>query len=423
MQLTTLPGSRASRSRHRCIHAAKGSASAASSVPTSASARNVLVKSAVSACMISSRSVTSARSPSSCTLRPVCAGILRANAGRSEQIRPAATPSPVRWPAFVGIDQRQQRLGEPGEIPLQDVGLVAVGIPPAAVDGAVDGRRIVLVHECARPEVDRLARHGHVVGVHHAVDEADLHPARDERTLPLGDGFEQGEITVRVCRAAPGNGARWRSRRARGPRPRRRARRSIRTCRCGCGWPPRGSARLPAAGRLHGVPARRWSTADSARVVGRPERVHRLADQVFAQDGSERRAAIAAPRERRRARAFPLQVAPFAVARRPLRRSAARGRRRVAGRTSRTGGRRRPSRAAARPPARLLPAQMAASSASAKPAPVDTNSPARLSLNAINAGAATAVGGTRAWKRSGSAAYVWENSANAPDCTGRLSTS
>src|ERR1700729_21481 len=45
-----------------------------------------------------------------------------------------------------------------------------------------------------------------------------------------------------------------------------------------------------------------------------PERRHRLADDVFAQDGPERRASVAPPRKRRWARSLELDVAAHAVA-------------------------------------------------------------------------------------------------------------
>jgi len=49
-------------------------------------------------------------------------------------------------------------------------------------------------------------------------------------------------------------------------------------------------------------------------VVGTPKRVHRLADEIFAQNRSKRSASVAAPGERRLPRAFQLDVAPHAVA-------------------------------------------------------------------------------------------------------------
>ncbi len=48
-------------------------------------------------------------------------------------------------------------------------------------------------------------------------------------------------------------------------------------------------------------------------MVGMPKRRHRLADDVFAQHRTERRAAVAPARKRRRARALELDVAADAV--------------------------------------------------------------------------------------------------------------
>ena len=56
------------------------------------------------------------------------------------------------------------------------------------------------------------------------------------------------------------------------------------------------------------------ATAASERVVGNAECRHRLADDVFAQHRAQRRAAVATARERRRARALELDVAPHAGA-------------------------------------------------------------------------------------------------------------
>ena len=79
------------------------------------------------------------------------------------------------------VNERQQRLGQAGQVPLRDRGLVAVGVAAAMVDRAEHRLRVVGVHERARAVVDRLPGDRHVVGVHHAVDEPDEHPPRDER--------------------------------------------------------------------------------------------------------------------------------------------------------------------------------------------------------------------------------------------------
>ncbi len=97
----------------------------------------------------------------------------------------------------VRIDQRQQRFGQPCEVPLQDRRLIAIGVAATTIDEAVDGGWIVVIHEGAGPEIDRLAGDRHVVRVHHAVDEAELHPARDERALPIGHRLQQPQVAVR----------------------------------------------------------------------------------------------------------------------------------------------------------------------------------------------------------------------------------
>ncbi len=86
-------------------------------------------------------------------------------------------------PVGVGVEQRQHRLGETGEIPGDDRRLVAVGVPATVVDRTEDRCRVVGVHECTRPVVDGLAGDRRVVGVHHAVDEPDRHPLGDEGGL------------------------------------------------------------------------------------------------------------------------------------------------------------------------------------------------------------------------------------------------
>ena len=89
------------------------------------------------------------------------------------------------------------------------------------------------------------------------------------------------------------------------------------------------------------------------------ERRHRLADDVLAQHRAERRPAVAAAREGRRARALELDVAALAVAVDRPRRAGSRDRRRAAARSRRTGGRRRPARSARCPSAMRLPASIA----------------------------------------------------------------
>ena len=90
----------------------------------------------------------------------------------------------------IGVQNGEQGFGEAGEIPRGDGGLLAEGVATVAVDGAEDGGGVVAVDEGARAVINGLAGERHVVGIHHAVDEADAHPLGDERGLAL-DGFHQ----------------------------------------------------------------------------------------------------------------------------------------------------------------------------------------------------------------------------------------
>jgi hypothetical protein len=82
-------------------------------------------------------------------------------------------------PLWVGIHERKQGLGEPGKIPLRNGRLIGVGVAPKFIDRAEGCRRIVRIHEGARTKIDGLSRKRSVVGVHHAMDETDMHPTRD----------------------------------------------------------------------------------------------------------------------------------------------------------------------------------------------------------------------------------------------------
>src|SRR3546814_3270598 len=63
----------------------------------------------------------------------------------------------------VVVDQRKESLRQASQVPLRDLRLVAVGVAAGVIDRAEDGRRVVGVHERARPVVDRLAGDRHVV--------------------------------------------------------------------------------------------------------------------------------------------------------------------------------------------------------------------------------------------------------------------
>ena len=96
------------------------------------------------------------------------------------------------------MNQRQQGVGKPGEIPLGDLGLPAVGVPAAMIDGTEDGIRIVGVHERTGAVIDGFTANGHIVRVHNAMDEANQQPVGYQRCLPLCDCPEQGKIPIPV---------------------------------------------------------------------------------------------------------------------------------------------------------------------------------------------------------------------------------
>jgi hypothetical protein len=95
--------------------------------------------------------------------------------------------------SLVRVEQGQQGLGEPGKVPLGHAGLVAERVSAGVVDRAEDGARVVGLEEGTRSVVDGLAGDGHVVGVHHAVDEADEHPLRHQPRLRSHHRVEQRE--------------------------------------------------------------------------------------------------------------------------------------------------------------------------------------------------------------------------------------
>src|SRR5208283_5973306 len=94
-------------------------------------------------------------------------------------------------PLWVGIHERKQGLGEPGKIPLRNGRLIGVGVATKFIDRAEGSRRIVRIHEGAWSKIDGLSRKRSVVGVHHAMDETDMHPTRNQQGLALHNGLEQ----------------------------------------------------------------------------------------------------------------------------------------------------------------------------------------------------------------------------------------
>ena len=74
--------------------------------------------------------------------------------------------------------------------------LVREGVAAVPVDRREHFRRIVFVEEGAGAVVDGFAGHRHIVGVHHAVNEAELHPSGDQFGLRGDDLLIERNIRV-----------------------------------------------------------------------------------------------------------------------------------------------------------------------------------------------------------------------------------
>ena len=221
--------------------------------------------------------------------------------------RNARSASWARAIAWSGSSWRsEERLRKAHQVPLRDKRLVAVCVPAAEVDGAVDGAGIEQVHERAWPVVDRLPGNGHVVGVHHAVDEADQHPLRNQRSLRRDDRPQKSEAGVRrpgEVRVMTVDGIDDEAAEevlvARRGRVLEAAHAQM-TGRDPCQHRPR-QHRLAA----HRAPCRRDSERSRRRYA---QGVHGLADDVLPEHRADRSEPIPTTGERRAARAFEMDV-------------------------------------------------------------------------------------------------------------------
>ena len=195
---------------------------------------------------------------------------------------------------------------------MADARLVDVGVAPAVVDRAEHRVGLVDVHEGAGAVVDGLAGDRAVVGVHDAVDEAHQHPSRHQLGLPRDHAIEQRAIRVLLVARigiVPGDDVVGEQTQRLAIAARGEELESA-DADVAC-----GNARQHRAGQ-HGLAHHRLAGGDRReRARGwNAERRHRLADDVFAQHRAQRRAAVTTARERRRARALELDVAPLARA-------------------------------------------------------------------------------------------------------------
>ena len=215
-------------------------------------------------------------------------------------------------PAFVVGDQRQQGFRQAGQVPAGNAGLRLVGIAPHLVDGTEHRARIEGLHESAGAEVDALAGNSHVVGVHHAVNKARMHPLRDQRRLAFCHGAQETEIALLGAgefREMAGDGVIGEL----ADLLRCAMRREV--LKGAHAQMARGHPRQDGAGQRTLAKNRLAAGHHRQRARGRnAQRVHRLADQHLAQHRPHRCLAVAPAGKRRAPRALQGNVAAPAVA-------------------------------------------------------------------------------------------------------------
>ena len=192
-----------------------------------------------------------------------------------------------------------------------DAGLVGPGIPPLPIDRAEDGGGIVGIEEGTGAVVDRLPRDGHVVGVHHAMDEADLHPAGNQGGLSVDDRLEERQRRLIDLReagivAAKGMGEERRGERGIGD-GRRILKRADADMTCRHAHEHRAGEGLLAEDRFAG-----GGDGEAPR-RGDAEGMHRLTDEHLAEHRPQRRSAVTAARVAGAPRPLQLEVVAGAV--------------------------------------------------------------------------------------------------------------
>ena len=211
------------------------------------------------------------------------------------------------------VDQQDQRFREARKVPLRQIGLVSKCIAPLPVDRGKDRLWAVSVDERAGTIVDRFARDGHVVGVHHPVDKAHMDPLRNQSSLTglhLPEQFKIAIFGTFDLGIVARDGVVGQL-----PDPRviapcseelKRADPQMR------GRDPRQHRTLfrPVLAQYRFAGGRGRKRAGGGDAKG----VHRLAHQVFAQHRAKHGLAVTATRKRRLARAFQVQVTAVSVA-------------------------------------------------------------------------------------------------------------
>ena len=84
---------------------------------------------------------------------------------------------------FLSCQKGQKRFRQTRQIPLRHAWLIGIGIAPAMINRTQYRCRIIGIHEGAGAVINCLTADGHIVGIHHAMDEADMQPLRDQLCL------------------------------------------------------------------------------------------------------------------------------------------------------------------------------------------------------------------------------------------------
>ncbi len=101
-----------------------------------------------------------------------------------------------------GVNERIERVGQPGKIPRGDIGLAPIRVAPPRKVGCVGcPGRVIALEPAIRTIVDGQAQYRHVVGIHHAMDKTNPHPMRDRQRRAPADFLEPLRVRLRRGRA------------------------------------------------------------------------------------------------------------------------------------------------------------------------------------------------------------------------------
>ena len=208
------------------------------------------------------------------------------------------------------LHQRQQALRQSRQIPLGNGRLLGICVPPAMVDRTEHRVGVIDINKGAGAIVNRLARHRHVVGVHHTMNEADEHPAGNQAGLPLDHLLKEGQgrlLSLLQVRSMPGDCVVEQGSEQVG---------SSEGCGILKGANPNVAGGHPGENRTgqrpvaaHAFPGRCYRQTAGG---GNAEGMHAFADDVLPQHRAEYGPAIATPGIPGSARAFELNVVPQA---------------------------------------------------------------------------------------------------------------